>query len=122
METADVEALEPRTLAEAKRRPDWPFWEKAIEEELAMLKAASTWRLEEAPPGANVIGSKWVLKVKKDMASNIVHYKARLVAQGFSQIMSRLTTLWQAVGNNLVFEVEVIDPKDYQGDVEQEDC
>jgi hypothetical protein len=85
-ETADAEALEPRTLAEAKRRPDWPSWEKAIEEELATLKAAGTWKLEDAPPGANIIGSKWVLKAKKDAAGNVVRYKARLVAQGFSQI------------------------------------
>ena len=42
--------------------------------------------MEEAPPGANIIGSKWVLKAKKDTASNIIHYKARLIAQGFSQI------------------------------------
>src|SRR5579863_10549540 len=48
------------TLAEVKCRPDWPHWEKAIEEELAMLKADGTWRLEEAPPRANIIGSKWV--------------------------------------------------------------
>ena len=86
MEMADTEALKPHTLAEAKRRPDWLHWEKAIKEELATLKAAGTWRLEEAPPGANIIGSKWVLKVKKDAAGNIVHYKAHLVAQGFSQI------------------------------------
>jgi transposase InsO family protein len=86
VETADAEALEPRTLAEAKRRPEWPLWEKAIEEELATLKAAGTWRLEAAPPGANVIGSKWVFKAKKDAAGNVVRYKARLVAQGFSQI------------------------------------
>ena len=33
-ETANAEVLEPRMLAEAKRRPDWPLWEKAIEEEL----------------------------------------------------------------------------------------
>jgi len=85
-ETADTEALEPRTLTEAKRRPDWPLWEKAIEEELATLKAAGTWRLEEAPPRVNIIGSKWVLKAKKDAMGNIVHYKACLVAQGFSQI------------------------------------
>ena len=85
-ETADAEALEPRSLAKAKRRPDWPLWEKAIEEELATLKAASTWKLEEAPPGANIIGSKWVFKAKKDAAGNIARYKARLVAQGFSQI------------------------------------
>jgi transposase InsO family protein len=86
VETADAEALEPRSLAEAKRRPEWPLWEKAIEEELATLKTAGTWRLEEAPPRANVIGSKWVFKAKKDAAGNVVRYKARLVAQGFSQI------------------------------------
>ena len=75
-ETADAEALEPRTLAEAKCRPEWPLWEKAIEEELTTIKTAGTWRLEEAPPGANIIGSKWVFKAKKDAASNIMHYKA----------------------------------------------
>jgi hypothetical protein len=69
---ADAEAMEPHTLAEAKHRPDWPLWEKAIEEELATLKAASTWRLKEAPPRANIIGSRWVLKAKKDMAGNIM--------------------------------------------------
>jgi len=87
-ETADVKALEPCMLAEAKCRPDWPHWEKAIKEELAMLKKAGTWRLENAPPGANIIGSKWVLKAKKDMAGNITHYKAHLITQGFSQIGS----------------------------------
>ena len=85
-ETADAEALEPRTLTEAKRRPDWPQWEKVIQEELATLNAAGTWRLEEAPLGANVIGCKWVFKAKKDTAGNVTRYKARLVAQGFSQI------------------------------------
>jgi len=85
-ETADAKALELCTLAKAKRRLDWPQWEKVIQEELATLNTAGTWRLEEAPPGANVIGSKWVFKAKKDAAGNIACYKARLVAQGFSQI------------------------------------
>ena len=71
-ETADAEVLKPRMLAEAKCRPDWPLWEKAIEEESAMLKAAGTWRLEEAPLGANIIGSKWVFKAKKDTTGNVV--------------------------------------------------
>ena len=85
-ETANAEVLEPHMLAEAKHRPDWPLWEKVIEEELAMLKATGTWKLEEAPPGANIIGSKLVFKAKKDTAGNVICYKARLVAQGFSQI------------------------------------
>ena len=57
-------------------------------EELETLKAAGTWRLEDAPPRANIISSKWVLKAKKDAAGNVVRYKACLIAQGFSQISS----------------------------------
>ncbi|KAG2758119.1 hypothetical protein P692DRAFT_20710956, partial [Suillus brevipes Sb2] len=47
--TADAEALEPTTLTEAKRRPDWPQWEIGIRKELATLKAASTWELVDLP-------------------------------------------------------------------------
>ena len=84
--TSEAEALEPRSLAEAQKRPDWPLWEKAIEEELATLKAAGTWEVVDRPVGVNVVSSKWVFKAKKDAAGNVVRYKARLVAQGFSQV------------------------------------
>ena len=50
------------------------------------LKEAGTWRLVDAPEGANVVGSKWVFRAKKDAAGSVVHHKARLVAQGFSQV------------------------------------
>lgn len=40
----------------------------------------------DPPAGANIVGSKWVYHAKKDAAGNIIHYKARLVAQGFSQV------------------------------------
>jgi hypothetical protein len=45
-ETADMEALKPHMLAEAKCRPDWPSWEKAIKEELAhsRLLALGGWK------------------------------------------------------------------------------
>jgi hypothetical protein len=123
-ETADAEALEPRSLAEAKRRPEWPLWEKAIEEELATLKAAGTWRLEDTPPGANIIGSKWVFKAKKDAAGNIARYKARLVTQKFSQIggvdyddtyapVAKLASSCAiiAMANHLCFKLQQIDIK-----------
>ena len=32
------------------------------------------------------MGLKWVFHTKKDVAGNVVRYKAWLVAQGFSQI------------------------------------
>ena len=86
-ETSNSEALEPHSLSEAKKCPDWPLWEKAIQEELAALKAAGTWEVVDAPEGVNIVGSKWVFKAKKDAAGNVVRYKARLVAQGFSQVL-----------------------------------
>jgi len=46
-EIGEAEALEPRTLAEAKHHPDWPLWEKAINEELETLRQAGTWELTE---------------------------------------------------------------------------
>src|ERR1700678_902798 len=85
-ETTNSEALEPQILNEAKSRPDWKLWEKAIEEELETLREAGTWELVDVPEGGNVVGSKRVFRAKKDHAGNVVRYKARLVAQGFSQV------------------------------------
>ena len=73
---SDAEALEPRSLAEAQKRPDWLLWERAIEEELATIKAAGTWEVVEKPEGVNVVGSKWVFRAKKDAAGNVIRYKA----------------------------------------------
>ena len=50
------------------------------------MKAAGTWELVDVPAGANIVGSKWVFCAKKDAAGNVVCYKARLVAQGFSKV------------------------------------
>ena len=86
VDATGAEALEPKSLAEAKRRPDWPEWERAIREELKTLEEAGTWHLEVPPADAHVVGSKWVFRVKKDAAGRITRHKARLVAQGFTQI------------------------------------
>jgi hypothetical protein len=86
VDVTDAEALEPRSLAEAKRRPDWPQWERAIHEELKTLEEAKTWRLQTPPAEAHIVGSKWVFKVKKDAGGRVIRHKARLVAQGFTQV------------------------------------
>jgi hypothetical protein len=57
-EISEAEALEPQSLAKAKAWPDWPLWEKAIQEEISVLKAAGTWELVDAPKGVNIVGSK----------------------------------------------------------------
>jgi hypothetical protein len=51
-----------------------------------LLRDAGTWEVVEMPNGVNVVGSKWVFRAKKDAAGKVVRYKARLVAQGFSQV------------------------------------
>jgi hypothetical protein len=71
-EIGEAEALEPRSLAEAKHHPDWPLWEKAIQEELGLLREAGTWKLTDAPTGANIVGSKWAFCAKKDAAGNVI--------------------------------------------------
>lgn len=38
-----------------------------------------------APPHANLVGCKWVFKIKLHSDGFIVRYKARLVAKGFHQ-------------------------------------
>ena len=85
---SEAEALEPQNLAEAKVRLDWPLWEKAIHEELSTLEAARTWELVDVLEEANIVGLKWVFCAKKNAAGIVVCYKARPVAQGFSQVPS----------------------------------
>ena len=84
--TAEAEGLEPRTIEEAKKRADWPMWEEAIQKELDALQKANTWDVVERPPGKNIVGSKWVFKIKKDSEGWIAKYKACLVARGFTQV------------------------------------
>jgi hypothetical protein len=86
VEAVDARALKPLSLAEAKCCPDWPDWEQAIHKELKTLEDAGTWCLETPPPGANVVNLKWVFRVKQDASGQIMHHKARLVAQGFTQV------------------------------------
>lgn len=43
------------------------------------------WILTDRPPNRNVIGSRWVFKVKPEYAGVSKKCKARLVAQGYTQ-------------------------------------
>ncbi len=50
------------------------------------LTQAGTWEIVPRPTDRNVIGSKWVLRIKKKARGIIDKYKARLVVQGFTQV------------------------------------
>jgi len=83
---ATVGTAEPRTLAEARTRPDAAKWLEAAYAELHAHVTNGTWELTQLPPGKRVIGSRWVFKVKRKPDGSIDKYKGRVVAQGYSQI------------------------------------
>jgi hypothetical protein len=76
-------ADEPRSVEEALEEE---CWKKAMEAEMQSILQNQTWTLSELPKDHKAIGPKWVFKVKKDPAGNIVKHKARLVAKGYAQI------------------------------------
>ena len=66
-----------------------------MQEELNNFKRNNVWTLVEKPKECrNVIGTKWVFKNKQDTHSNVIRNKARLVAQGFSQVEGKPADSW----------------------------
>ena len=64
----------------------WPKWKQAIQVELDSLAKRSVYGpVAPTPPNVKPVGHKWVFVRKRDENNEIVRYKARLVAQGFSQ-------------------------------------
>jgi hypothetical protein len=62
------------------------FWIDAMHEELNQFKRNEVWDLVPRHEGVNVIGTKWVYRNKSDESGVVTRNKARLVAQGYSQI------------------------------------
>ena len=57
----------------------------AMNDEHQALLNNGTWHLVPPPRGKNVIGCKWVYKIKRRADGQIERYKARLVAKGYRQ-------------------------------------
>ena len=56
-----------------------------MDTEMTSLRENHVWDLVNLPVGKKTIGSKWVYKVKTGADGSVQRYKARLVAQGFTQ-------------------------------------
>ncbi len=81
--TADIN--EPVNIDEAFSGEHSTEWKRAADSEFNSLIENDTWELVPLPEGKNIVGNKWVFKVKRDESGCVQRYKARLVAQGYSQ-------------------------------------
>ena len=56
-----------------------------MESEFTALQQNKTWSLVPSSGNMNVVGSKWIFRIKYKVDGSVDKYKARLVAKGFTQ-------------------------------------
>ncbi|KAB2629407.1 hypothetical protein D8674_034202 [Pyrus ussuriensis x Pyrus communis] len=78
--TAPVPYIGPQT-----RSKSGIFKPKAMSDEFNALLKQRMWSLVPPVPRANIVGCKWVFKLKQNSDGSIERHKARLVAKGFHQ-------------------------------------
>nr|GEW54925.1 putative reverse transcriptase, RNA-dependent DNA polymerase [Tanacetum cinerariifolium] len=74
--------VEPKKVSDALQDPSWV---EALQEDLIQFKIQKVWTLVDCPKRVRPIGTKWVLKNKRDERGIVVRNNARLVAQGYTQ-------------------------------------
>jgi len=60
-------------------------WHDAMCDEIKAFRSNHTWSLVPFHPSMNVVGSRWIYRIKRRIDGSIDRYKARLVARGFTQ-------------------------------------
>ena len=80
------ETHDPRTYKEAMARSDAADWDAACEDEIRNFQMMGVYDIVPRPEDRKVIGSKWVLRRKRGPDGSVQKYKARIVAQGFTQV------------------------------------
>ena len=82
---AFVSITEPTKVDEAFLEPEWI---QAMQEELHQFELNNVWELVKRPDPRkhNIIGTKWIYRNKQDENGLVVRNKARLVAQGYTQV------------------------------------
>ena len=76
---------EPTTVEEALSGPEKDKWKEAMKKEMDSLRANDVYDIVKLPQHRKTVGCKWIFKRKVRADGSIERYKARLVAQGYSQ-------------------------------------
>ncbi|GKB09676.1 ribonuclease H-like domain-containing protein [Tanacetum coccineum] len=74
----------PKSYSNAFRDPNW--YRAMLDEYNALIKN-NTWVLVPRPPDANIVRSLWLFRHKHNADGSLNRYKARLVANGSTQIV-----------------------------------
>jgi hypothetical protein len=75
--------FEPKKVEEALQYDNWVT---TMHDELHQFSRNDVWTLVSRPSYQNIIGTKWIFKNKSDEHGTVIRNKARLVAQGYTQI------------------------------------
>ncbi|CAB4013210.1 Retrovirus-related Pol poly from transposon TNT 1-94 [Paramuricea clavata] len=75
----------PACYSQAVNSSDSARWKKAMDEEFDSLVSNETFTLTMVPPNREIVGGKWVYKIKSG-PNDEETYKARYVAKGYSQV------------------------------------
>ena len=82
-----------------------PRWRAAMNEEIESLLKNKTWELVDCPPGKKPVRFRWIFTVKYKADGIIGRFKARLVANGYTQTyridyietfapVAKINTIW----------------------------
>ncbi|KAK0580980.1 hypothetical protein LWI29_008358 [Acer saccharum] len=77
--------VEPTTVVQALKDPNW---RRAMSEECNALVRNGTWELVPPEVASNIVGCKWIFRIKRKTDGSVDRFKARLVAKGFN-LLSR---------------------------------
>lgn len=76
----------PQTLREAMSNLTYaPYWVAAMRREVNVLSDLGTYEETIRIPGRKLIKGRWVFMYRSDEENNVTEFKARWVAQGFTQ-------------------------------------
>ena len=74
--------IEPPSVTKALTDPQWC---KAMSVECDALVQNGTWHLVPLAANQNIVGCKWIFRIKRNSNGSVDRFKARLVAKGFHQ-------------------------------------
>jgi hypothetical protein len=80
--TTCTDGVKPTSYSSAAQHPTWLA---AMNTKFDALLSNSTWTLVPPTANTNIVGCKWIFRLKHKADGTTNRYKARLVAKGFHQ-------------------------------------